>query len=160
MKSSNFPPLNRLQISQNNLHRLMELRTRKPPCRIATTERFSAVWTNRNAGRTPALRFRLTALFSSSRFPENWYADKIHLPLCTIQFASTFFILSDRGLHFVASTDSKKSPASFPFGLPAGDFHFSAEAPSVHRPQGRKPTLQLQPTKVCFQVFRGLFPAQ
>lgn len=113
-----------------------------------------------SAGRTPALRFRLTALFSSSRFPENWYADKIHLPLCTIQFASTFFILSDRGLHFVASTDSKKSPASFPFGLPAGDFHFSAEAPSVHRPQGRKPTLQLQPTKVCFQVFRGLFPAQ
>ena len=121
---------------------------------------FLVWWTNRNAGRTPALRFRLTALFSSSRFPENWYADKIHLPLCTIQFASTFFILSDRGLHFVASTDSKKSPASFPFGLPAGDFHFSAEAPSVHRPQGRKPTLQLQPTKVCFQVFRGLFPAQ
>ena len=142
---------------KTNDARFCKERQKETPYRLI---RYGVLWTNRNAGRTPALRFRLTALFSSSRFPENWYADKIHLPLCTIQFASTFFILSDRGLHFVASTDSKKSPASFPFGLPAGDFHFSAEAPSVHRPQGRKPTLQLQPTKVCFQVFRGLFPAQ
>ena len=41
-------------------------------------------WTNRNAGRTPALRFLLTALFSSSRFPENWCADKIRLPFHAI----------------------------------------------------------------------------
>ena len=39
----------------------------------------------------------------------------------------------------------KKSPASFPFGLPAGDFQlcgFNAGVPSVHRPQSLKQTPQ------------------
>lgn len=48
-----WPDLNRLQISQNNLHRLIELQTRKPPCRIAATERFSAVWTRRESNPRP-----------------------------------------------------------------------------------------------------------